>query len=457
MPDKTNIGQLLLDAAQRGVNYRENVAERDVAPSADALVALEQFIEPLSADGCADSDVLAMLDDIGSPATVAMASPRYFGFVIGGALPVALASNWLCAAWDQNVGMHEVTRATSTLERVAMDWLLEILGLPQESAAAFVTGATVANFTALAAARNRVFSNIGWNVEADGLIGAPPITIIVSEETHPTVFKSLGMLGFGRNRVVKAPVDDQGRIDIARFPAISGPTIICAQAGNVNTGAFDPIAEICALAKPQGAWVHVDGAFGLWAAASPNRAHLCAGIENADSWATDAHKLLNVPYDCGIAFVRHAACLKSAMSIEAEYLITKTEFRNPSDYTPELSRRARGVDVWAALKSLGKNGVAALVDRSFDNATRFATGLQQAGYEILNEVVLNQVLVTFGDDDVNRRVIDRIQEDGTCWCGITVWQDKSAMRISVCNWETSEEDVSRSLDAIIRIANEERL
>ena len=456
MPDKSKIRQLLLDAAQRGAEYRENIVTRSVAPTADALAALEQFNEPMPDDGCADSEVLAMLDDIGSPATVGMASPRYFGFVIGGALPVTLATNWLSTAWDQNDGLHEVTKATSTLERVAMDWMIELFGLPKDSAAAFVTGATVANFTALAAARNRVFSNAGWNVESDGLFGAPALTIIVSEETHPTVFKSLGLLGFGRKRVVKAPVDDQGRIDINRFPAIDGPTIICTQAGNVNTGAFDPIAEICALAKPKGAWVHVDGAFGLWAAASPNRAHLSAGIEAADSWATDAHKLLNVPYDCGIAFVRHAACLKSAMSIKAEYLTTETEFRNPSDYTPELSRRARGVDVWAALKSLGKNGVAAMVDRSFDNAARFAAGLQEAGYDVLNDVVLNQVLVTFGDDEINRRVIDLIQKDGTCWCGVTIWQEKSAMRISVCNWETSEADVDRSLEAIIRIADQER-
>jgi glutamate/tyrosine decarboxylase-like PLP-dependent enzyme len=331
-----------------------------------------------------------------------------------------------------------------------------MFGLPKDSAVAFVTGATVANFSALAAARNRVFSNVGWNVDSDGLIGAPPVTIIASEETHPTVFKSLGMLGFGRNRVVRAPVDNQGRIDIKRFPAINGPTIICTQAGNLNTGAFDPVGEICALARPKDAWVHVDGAFGLWAAASPDRAHLCSGFTEADSWATDAHKWLNVPYDCGIAFVRDGAALKSAMSIEAEYLITETEFRNPPDYTPELSRRARAVDVWAALKSLGADGVAEMIDSCCSNARRFADCLEKAGYEILNEVVLNQVLVSFGDAATTRRVIDLIQEDGTCWCGITVWQEKTAMRISVCNWATTAEDVDRSLEAIIKIADQEQ-
>ena len=453
MPDNSKLRSLLTDAAERGVTYRESCEIRHVAPSADAVVAARRFIEPMPVDGTDDQEVLSMLDEVGSPATVMMTGPRYFGFVIGGSLPVTVATNWLTTAWDQNVGMHEITPATSTLERVAMDWMIDLFGLPADCAASFVTGATVANFTALAAARNRVYSNIGWNVEADGLIGAPPVTVIVSEETHPTVFKSLGLLGFGRNRVVRAPVDSQGRIDAARFPTIDGPTIICTQAGNLNTGAFDPVGDICAIAKPKGAWVHVDGAFGLWAAASEDRSHLCSGFAAADSWATDAHKWLNVPYDSGIAFVRDTAALKSAMSITADYLMTDTEFRNPSDFTPELSRRARGVDVWAALKSLGKKGVAEMIDRCCSNARRFASGFSDAGFEVLNDVVLNQVLVSFGDDARNRKIIDEIQEEGTCWCGVTVWQEKTAMRISVCNWSTTEEDVDISLKAILAIAN----
>jgi len=453
MADNSKLRSLLVDAAERGVAYREAGAERKITPSDDAVVNVKQFIEPMPQQGTADEDVLRMLDEVGSPATVMMTGARYFGFVIGGSMPVTVATNWLTTAWDQNVGMHEVTPATSTLEQVAMEWMIDLFGLPKESAASFVTGATVANFTALAAARNRVYSDIGWNVEADGLIGAPPVTVIVSEETHPTVFKSLGLLGFGRNRVVRAPVDTEGRIDASRFPPIEGPTIVCTQAGNVNTGSFDPVDRICEIAKPKGAWVHVDGAFGLWAAASPDRAHLCSGFAAADSWATDAHKWLNVPYDCGVAFVRDTKALKSAMAITAEYLMTETEFRNPSDYTPELSRRARGVDVWAALKSLGREGVAAMIDRCCSHARRFAAGLQDAGYEVLNDVVLNQVLVSFGDDAKNRKIIDEIQEDGTCWCGVTVWQDKTAMRISVCNWSTTEEDVDRSLAAILGIAN----
>ncbi len=456
MAKNSNLRILLNDAARRAIDYRETACERHVAPSPDAVDNVEQFVELLPEAGTDDREVLAMLDRLGSPATVAMTGPRYFGFVIGGSLPVTVATNWLSTAWDQNVGMHEVTPATSTLERVAMDWMIELFGLPANTAASFVTGATVANFTALAAARHRVFADIGWNVEADGLIGAPPVTIIVSEETHPTVFKSLGLLGFGRNRVVRAAVDSQGGIDIKRFPEIDGPTIICTQAGNVNTGAFDPVGDICDLAKPKGAWVHVDGAFGLWAAASQEKAHLCAGFAAADSWATDAHKWLNVPYDSGVAFVRDAASLQSAMAIKADYLMTDTAFRNPSDFTPELSRRARGVDVWAALKSLGRQGVAEMIDRCCSNARRFADGLNAAGYEVLNKVVLNQVLVSFGDDATNRRIIDLIQKDGTCWCGVTVWQQKTAMRISVCNWSTTEEDVDRSLDAMLAIAARER-
>ncbi len=382
-----------------------------------------------------------------------MTGPRFFGFVIGGSLPVTVASNWLSAAWDQNVGMHEVTPATATLERVAMSWMIDLFGLPADSAASFVTGATVANFTALAAARNRVYANVGWDVEADGLVGAPPVTILIGEEAHPTVFKSLGMLGFGRKRPIHIPVDNQGRMTVSELPAINGPTIVCTQAGNLNTGAFDPVGDICDAVKPHGAWVHVDGAFGLWAAASPALQHLCSGLQAADSWATDAHKWLNVPYDSGVAFVRDGAALKSAMSITADYLLMESEFRNPSDFTPELSRRARGVDVWAALKSLGREGVAEMIDRCCSHARRFADRLQAAGFDILNDVVLNQVLVSFGGDATTKRIIAEIQEDGTCWCGSTLWQGHTAMRISVSNWSTTVADVDESLDAILAIAS----
>jgi glutamate/tyrosine decarboxylase-like PLP-dependent enzyme len=392
-----------------------------------------------------------LLDEIGSPATMAMAGPRFFGFVIGGALPATVAANWLATAWDQNTGLYGPTPTTSQLEQIALDWLLELFQLPASCGGAFVTGATMANFTALAAARHGVLKRAGWNVEADGLFGAPAITVVVGAEAHPTLFKSLGLLGLGRNRVIQVPVDSQGRMRANELPSLSGPTMICVQAGNVNTGACDPFAEICARAHDAGAWVHVDGAFGLWAITAPATAHLASGLAAADSWATDFHKWLNVPYDSGIAIVRDAGALRSAMAITADYLPT-SEFRNPSDFTPELSRRARGVEVWAALRSLGRAGVSELIERNCRQARRFAAGLAAAGFRILNEVVLNQVLVAFGDAATTNRVIAEIQAEGTCWCGGTIWQGQTAMRISVSSWATRDEDVELSLAAMIRIA-----
>ena len=396
--------------------------------------------------------VLRLLDETCSPASMAMAGPRFFGFVIGGSLPVTVAANWLAAAWDQNAAFHSVTPAAALLEQVSLRWLVELLGLPGGCGAGFVTGATTANLGALAAARHAVLTKAGWNVEAEGLFGAPPVTVIVGEEAHSTLFKALGILGLGRKRVVRVPVDGQGRMRADALPRISGPTIVCTQAGNVNTGAFDPIGEICTDAHAAGAWVHVDGAFGLWAAAAPARAHLAKGVSEADSWATDAHKWLNVPYDCGLAFTRDPEALRAAMAITADYLPPAGALRNPSDYTPELSRRARGVEVWAALKSLGTSGVADLVEGTCRHAARFAEGLRAAGFAVLNDVVLNQVLVSFGDPQTTSRVISALQSDGTCWCGSTVWQGTPAMRISVSSWATTAADVEASLEAMIRVA-----
>jgi glutamate/tyrosine decarboxylase-like PLP-dependent enzyme len=444
--------ELLTDASARAIRYLEGLETRPVAPTAAAIAGLRAFDEPLR-DGPADpAETLRLLDEACSPATMAMAGPRFFGFVIGGSLPVTLAANWLAGAWDQNSAYYRATPGTAYVEQVALRWLLDVLRLPPSCTGAFVTGATVANLCALAAARHAVLKRAGWHVEADGLFGAPPITVIVGAEVHPSVIKSLGVLGLGRSRVVKIPVDNQGRLRADRLPAISGPTIVCTQAGNVNTGAFDPIAEICAHAQSAGAWVHVDGAFGLWAAAAPSRAHLTAGVAQADSWATDAHKWLNVPYDCGLAFVRDPHALQAAMAITAEYLPSQSEFRNPADFTPELSRRARGIEVWAALHSLGRSGIAELIERNCAQARRFAEKLSAAGCEILNDVVLNQVLVAFGDAAATQRVIQAIQDDGTCWAGVTVWQGRTAMRISVSSWATTEADVDRSVAAILRAA-----
>ena len=446
------LARLLRATTDRSVRYLESLGTRRVSPSDEAVDALRAFDVPLQRESIDPERVLEELDTIGSPGTMAMAGPRFFGFVIGGSLPVALAANWLATAWDQNTGLHKSTPATSTLEQVALKWLLDVLQLPRESAGAFVTGTTVAHITALAAARHAVLERAGWDVEANGLYGAPSVTVVTSAEAHPTLFKALGVVGFGRNRVVKVPVDDQGRMRTNAVPRISGPTIVCVQAGNVNTGSFDPIHEIGPRVRDAGAWVHVDGAFGLWARVVPRLAHLAEGIEHADSWATDGHKWLNVPYDSGIALVRDANALRRSMAVTAEYLPTETAHRNPSDYTPELSRRARGVDIWAAMRSLGRSGLAEMVDRSCRQARRFADGLAAAGFEILNDVVLNQFLVSFGEPDETRRVIAGIQRDGTLWAGETVWQGRTAMRISVSSWATTDADIDRCIHAITRIA-----
>lgn len=444
---------LLGSALERASRYLKQLGERSVQPQPAAIANLQRLEEQLPAAASDPMRTLALLDEVVSPATMGMAGGRFFGFVIGGSLPVTVAANWLATAWDQNTGLYSSTPGTARLETVAARWLVELLGLPAGTAVSFITGATVANFTALAAARHIVLKKAGWNVEADGLFGAPPITVITGEEVHPTLLKSLGMLGLGRSRIVRAKVDGQGRIRSDALPGISGPTIVCLQAGNVNTGAFDPFEPLIERAHAAGAWVHVDGAFGLWARAAPELQHLTKGLEHADSWATDAHKWLNVPYDSGLAFVRDPHALQPAMAITAEYLPTETGQRNPSDFTPELSRRARGVEVWAALRSLGRAGLAEMFERNCRQARRFAAGLAAAGYGILNEVVLNQVLVSFGTPERTRKVIEAIQKDGTCWCGITIWQGKTAMRISVCSWATTDEDVERSLEAMLRCAS----
>jgi glutamate/tyrosine decarboxylase-like PLP-dependent enzyme len=446
---------LLRLAAERGICYREDIGGRRVAPLSEAVERLAALGGPLPETPQPPEDVFALLDTIGSPATVASAGGRYFGFVTGSSLPVTVAVNWLAAAWDQNSGLYVMSPVAAKLEQIALDWLLDALGLPADAGGAFVTGATMANFTGLAAARHAVLRRVGWDVEADGLFGAPPITVVVGAEAHTTLLKALSMLGLGRSRVVTVPVDGQGRMRSDALPAISGPAIVCVQAGNVNTGAFDPAGEILPWARRAGAWVHVDGAFGLWAAVAPHRESLVAEFAGADSWATDAHKWLNTPYDSGLAFVRDADALRRAMAATAAYLPTADQ-RDPMHYTPESSRRARGVEIWAALRTLGRAGLADLVERCCRHASRFAEGLQAAGYSVLNEVGLNQVLVAFGDDETTRRVIDAVQRDGVCWCGGTVWQGRAAMRISVSSWVTTDDDVERSLAAIIRIANEQR-
>ena len=455
-PPATDATSLLEDAARRGGRYLRDLAHRPVPPDRAVVQALAAFDEALNDDPRDPAGVLAELDERVSAATTATAGPRFFGYVIGGTLPAALAANWLAGAWDQNASLESIAPGVARIEAVALAWLVDVLGLPPQSQGAFVTGATMANFTALAAARHAVLARVGWDVASDGLGGAPPVTVIVGEEAHPTLLKSLALLGFGRRRVLRVPVDAQGRMRPDRLPHLAGPTILCLQAGNINTGAFDPFAAICPVAREAGAWVHVDGAFGLWARASRQLAPLCEGIEGADSWATDAHKWLNVPYDSGLAFVREPGALPAAMAISADYLPASGTQRSPADFTPELSRRARGVEIWAALRALGRRGLAELFERNCRQARRFADGLAAAGFAILNDVVLNQVLVSFGPADATQRVIEAVQADGTCWCGGTTWQGRAAMRISVCSWATTDDDVERSLAAILAAARRAR-
>ncbi|HUA82340.1 MAG TPA: aminotransferase class V-fold PLP-dependent enzyme [Bryobacteraceae bacterium] len=442
---------LLIETAGRAARYVAAIDQRRVAPTPADIARLDGLGGELNHDGCDASEVIALLDSLGSPATVASTGPRYFGFVTGGSLPVAMAANWLAGAWDQNAALFVQSPVGSQLEEIASKWLLDVLALPKSCGVGFVTGATMANFTALAAARHALLARAGWDVEARGLFGAPEIRIVVGAQVHASMLKALSMLGFGRARVITVPADDQGRMVANAVPALDERTLIAIQAGNVNTGAFDPATAICAKAKRDGAWVHVDGAFGLWAAATSDRAHLLNGVAEADSWATDCHKWLNVPYDSGLAIVRDPEHLRAAMTVRAAYL-QMGEHREPWQYTPEASRRARGVEVWAALRSLGRRGLAEMIERNCRLASRFAEGFRRAGFEVLNDVVLNQVMISLGDSEKTRRVISEIQGEGTCWCGSTEWHGKAAMRISVSSWATTEDDVDRSLAAILRIA-----
>jgi glutamate/tyrosine decarboxylase-like PLP-dependent enzyme len=452
-PEASARTAVLHSAARHAVHYLDNIHSQPVAPPPEAVAALRELQGPVPDDPACPEVVLDLLSRLGSPATVANSGGRFFGFVNGGCVPAAMAAAWLVSAWDQNAAMQVQSPTAAVLEETALNWVRQLLGLPEGCGGAVVTGATMANFAALTAARHALLDRVGWDVENDGLFGAPPITVVVGEEAHSSLIKALGMVGLGRKRVVRVPVDGQGRMRADALPHMNEQTILCLQAGNVNTGAFDPAGAICPEARAAGAWIHVDGAFGLWAATSPEYRHLTQGFEEADSWATDAHKWPNIGYDCGIALIREPGALKSAMSVQAAYLM-QGEQREASHYNPELSRRARGVELWAGLRSLGRSGMAEIVERTCSHARRFAAGLRAAGFEVLNDVVINQVLVSFGSAERTLRTVARLQQEGTCWCGSTVWQGHTAMRISVSSWATTEEDVDRSLEAMLKAAAE---
>jgi len=449
---------LLRRTAELANEYLSGLPERHVAPQASLPALREALAFDLPDRGEPPQQVIEAIVRDGDPGVMASAGPRFFGFVIGGSLPAALAADWMTSTWDQNLGLYVLGPSYAVMEETAVRWLLELLGLPPTASLGLTTGCQMAHFVALAAARRAVLLREGWDVESQGLNGAPEVHVVGGGEAHITISIALQMLGLGAERMKRAAADEQGRMrsDALReaLATCHGPTIVCAQAGNVNTGAFDPLDEIADIvAERPGTWLHVDGAFGLWAAASPGLRHLVRGVERADSWATDAHKSLNVPYDSGIVAVSDPAVHRAAMMMNAAYLVQREgDQRDPSDWVPEFSRRGRGLAIYAALRSLGRDGVSELIERSFQLARRMAQGLSAApGVEVLNEVALNQVLVRFGDDDaLTRDVVRRVQEDGTCWLSGSVWQGRAVMRISVSNWSTRETDADISTGAILR-------
>ena len=451
---------LLDEVASYARGYLERLSERRVGWTASASELHRSLGGPLPEEPSDPRDVILELVKAAEPGLAAYGSGRYFGFVMGGATPGSRAADWLASTWDQCPGLYSVSPAASVVEDIAGVWAAQLLGLPASVSYGFVTGTQMAHFTALAAARHQLLRNAGWDAEADGLQGAPRLQVMAGAERHVTVDRAVRFLGVGTRNLIAVPADDQGamRADAlaVALARCDGPTIVCAQAGNINTGSFDPLSEICELAHRSGAWVHIDGAFGLWAAASTGYRRLLDGFEQADSWAVDAHKWLNVPYDCGLVFTAHPEAHRGAMGVNAGYFIRseKSLERDGVDWNPELSKRARALSVYAAIRELGRTGIADMIERCCSHARLFAELLgNEAGVEILNDVVLNQVLVRFFDDDaLTARVVERVQDDGTCWVGGSTWAEKEVMRISVSNWATTEDDVARSVEAIVRAA-----
>jgi glutamate/tyrosine decarboxylase-like PLP-dependent enzyme len=443
--------RVLRAAAECAVEYATSVDGRRVAPDPDALAALAEFDEALPDIGADPVATIRLLHEVGSPATVATTGPRYFGFVIGAAYPVALGSSWLSSAWDQNAALPVMSPVAAKLHEVTQGWLVDVLRLPAETAVAFVTGATVANASCLAAGRDALLARLGWDAQARGMFGAPPFDVVIGERAHSTVSKSLGLVGLGRQRVTVVPADDQGRLRADLLPDLDGPVLVCAQAGEVNTGAFDAFDQIADWLADRSGWLHVDGAFGLWALADPTRTGLVAGLDRADSWATDAHKWLNVTYDSGIAFVRRPEDLRRTFASVAGYLPPDAGFEAMHN-TPQSSQRARQIEVWSVLRTLGRRGVAGLVTGACQAAAIIAERLRDGGLTILNDVVLNQVLARLVDGPTTEALIAEIQSDGRIWCGPTQWDGATAMRISVSSWKTGTADAAFAADVILDCA-----
>jgi glutamate/tyrosine decarboxylase-like PLP-dependent enzyme len=446
-------GRELFDQAKSyAYAYMDGVYDRNVFPTDVAMKTLGVFDESLPTTPGNPTEILRMLHEYGSPATVAQTGGRYFGFVNGSSVPAALAAKWLSDVWDQNAALYVISPIVSQLETVCEKWIVELLGLPTETAAGFVSGSSTATLCGLAAGRNELLKRQGWDVNSDGLFGAPNLRVVLGEQAHATVFKALALLGLGRARVEIVPTDNQGRMIVEKMPKLDSHCLVIAQAGNVNSGAFDPIGGICDQARRVDAWVHVDGAFGLWAAGSLTKKNLTQGIENADSWSVDAHKTLNAPYDCGIILCKRREALIEAVQATASYILY-SEKRDGMHYTPEMSRRARVVELWATLKSLGKEGVEELVDRLCVHAEQFAQHLQSKGFRVLNDVVFNQVLVACDTPEHTKATLEHIQTSGECWCGGAVWNGEPVIRISVCSWATTLADVQRSVSAFVAARN----
>lgn len=444
LKDKT----LFEQARSYAYSYMDNIYSQRVYPSQENLEGLAVFDEALPQQPQPAAETLRLLDEHGSPATVAQSGGRYFGFVNGSAVPVALAARWLSDVWNQNPALYVISPTVARLEQVCEQWVRELLDLPSETVAGFVSGTSIATMCGLAAGRYALLKSLGWDVSGDGLFGAPPIRVVVSQQAHSSVFKALALLGLGKRRVELIPADSEGRISVTHLPKLDSSCLIILQAGNVNSGSYDDFEHICKLAQDAGAWVHIDGAFGLWAAASPNKKHLTQGIEKANSWSVDGHKTLNSSYDCGIILCKSRDALVASMQATGDY-IQYSQNRDNMLYIPDMSRRARAVELWATLRFLGRSGVAELVDGLCERATQFAEQLAINGFRVLNEVVFNQVLVACDTPDETKATLARIQASGECWCGGTTWRDEPAIRISVCSWATTSEDVDRSVKAFV--------
>lgn len=448
MKNQLRTKYLFEQAKTYSYEYMDRLQETDVYPSASAIAELKVFEEPVPEHPCSPASVLDMLNSYGSNASVAQSGGRYFGFVCGGILPVSLAAKWMSDTWDQNSALYVLSPIAAKLEEICEKWITELLGLAHGTAAGFVSGSSTAIICALAAARNQLLFRQGWNVNEQGLFGAPPVRVVLSEQAHSSVFKALALLGLGKERVQLAPADDQGRISLEKLPPIDQNTLLIVQAGNVNSGAFDPLNELCEIANKAGAWVHVDGAFGLWAAASKDKYNLIRGFEKADSWSVDAHKTLNAPYDCGIVLCKNRSALVSAMQAVGSY-IQFSDNRDGMLYTPEMSRRARSIELWALLKYMGRSGISALVDRLCDHAEYFAERLKENGFTVLNEVVFNQILIKCETAEKTKATLKNIQSCGKCWCGGAIWNNEPVIRISVCSWQTTRQDIDESVEAFV--------